>query len=64
MEKFPISAVTEWLGHSATVALKHHARVPDDLFERATKGGAESGAREAFCGGHETTGADTDAGVA
>ena len=46
LESFPISAVTEWLGHSATVALKHYARVPDHLFERAA-GGAESGARVA-----------------
>jgi integrase len=50
LEKFPISAVTEWLGHSATVALKHYARVPDALFERAAglnEGGANSGARAA-----------------
>lgn len=47
LEKFPISAVTEWLGHSAAVALKHYTRVPDHLFERAAGGGAESGARAA-----------------
>lgn len=35
----------EWLGHSATVALKHYTRIPDELFERAArKGGADSGA--------------------
>ncbi len=44
LERFPISAVTEWLGHSAAVALKHYARVPDELFQRAADGGAESGA--------------------
>ena len=32
---FPITAVTEGLGHSAAVALKHYARVPDDLFNHA-----------------------------
>lgn len=44
LEEFPISAVTEWLGHSAAVALKHYARVPDHLFERAATGAAKSGA--------------------
>jgi integrase len=47
LERFPISAVTEWLGHSAAVALKHYTRVPDHLFERAAGGGAYSGARAA-----------------
>jgi len=47
LENFPISAVTDWLGHSATIALKHYARVPDHLFERAIRGGAQSGAVEA-----------------
>ena len=41
---FSMSAVTEWLGHSAAVALKHYARVPDHLFARAAGGGADSGA--------------------
>ncbi len=44
---FPMNAVTEWLGHSAAVALKHYARVPDHLFALAAGGGAESGARAA-----------------
>jgi hypothetical protein len=44
LEQFPISAVTEWLGHSAAVALKRYTRVPDHLFERAANGGAECGA--------------------
>jgi integrase len=35
LEQVPISAVTDWLGHSAAVALKHYTRVPDHLFERA-----------------------------
>ena len=42
-----MNAVTEWLGHSAAVALKHYARVPEHLFARAEGGGAESGARMA-----------------
>jgi hypothetical protein len=60
-EQFPISAVTEWLGHSAAVALKHYARVPDHLFERAAQGGAFYGADG---GGRQTTGADRSAGSA
>jgi hypothetical protein len=44
LEQFPTGAVTEWLGHSAAVAAKHHARVPDHLYDRAAGGGAESGA--------------------
>ena len=48
LAEFPISAVTEWLGHSPEVALRHYARVPDHLFERAAavapKGDAESDA--------------------
>ncbi len=43
----PMNAVTEWMGHSAAVALKHYSRVPDHLFELATNGGAQSGARAA-----------------
>lgn len=44
LEQLPINAVTEWLGHSATIALKHYTRVPDHLFERAARGAAHSGA--------------------
>ncbi|VTU00815.1 unnamed protein product [Gemmataceae bacterium] len=47
MTKFPISAVMEWIGHSAAVALKHYARVPDELFARAAGCGADPGARVA-----------------
>jgi len=51
MERFPISAVVEWLGHSATVALKHYTRIPDELFERAAKSDAlRSGASSASAG--------------
>lgn len=35
LAEFPITAVTEWLGHSPEVALRHYARVPDHLFVRA-----------------------------
>ena len=58
-EQFPISAVTEWMGHFAAVALKHDARVPDYLFERAAKDGAESGAvpvQKAVQSGADTSG--------
>lgn len=63
MARFPINAVTEWIGHSATVALKHYARVPDELFSRAAgEGGAQSGARAAQNAAR--TGADRTGGVA
>ena len=39
-----MSAVTEWLGHSAAVALKHYILVPEHVYERAARGGAYSGA--------------------
>jgi hypothetical protein len=55
MEEFPMSAVTESLGHSAAVALKLYARVPDHLFERAAVGaepGAAVGDRHVLEGGH------------
>ncbi len=44
LETLPMSAVTEWLGHSAAVALKHYTRVPEHVYERAARGGANSGA--------------------
>ncbi len=44
LAEFPISAVTAWMGHSATVALKHYAQVRDEDFRRAAEGGAKSGA--------------------
>ena len=56
LAKFPITAVTEGLGHSAAVALKHYARVPDDLFNRAA--GRRDARYDADGSGHETTGAD------
>jgi integrase len=44
LAEFPINAVTEWMGHSETVALKHYSRIPDDVYERAAKGAAKSAA--------------------
>jgi len=34
-EKYPIQAVTEWLGNSVEVAMKHYVRAEDSLFEKA-----------------------------
>lgn len=44
MASHPIHVVTSWLGNTPTVALKHYLQVLDTDFEKATKGGAESGA--------------------
>ncbi len=35
-----ITAVTNWLGHSAAIAVKHYDRIPDDQWTRATGAGA------------------------
>ncbi|MBM3981169.1 MAG: hypothetical protein FJ304_12950 [Planctomycetes bacterium] len=40
----PIHAVTSWLGNTPAIALKHYLQVLDSDFEKAAKGGAESGA--------------------
>jgi len=37
---YPINAVTQWMGHSATVALKHYSRVPEHLFQYGAQTGA------------------------
>ncbi len=44
--EFPLHVVTEWIGNSSMVALKHYLTVTDDDFARAAKGGAKSGALE------------------
>ena len=48
LAEFPIASVTSWLGHSATVALRHYAQGCGEDFQRAafgvSQGGAESGA--------------------
>ncbi|HEX4130875.1 MAG TPA: tyrosine-type recombinase/integrase [Pirellulales bacterium] len=42
---FPIHVVTAWLGNTPRIALKHYLQITDADFERASNGGAESGAR-------------------
>ena len=44
MQHHPIHAVTSWIGNTPTVALKHYLQVLDSDFEKAARGGAESGA--------------------
>lgn len=39
LESFPISVVTEWIGHSASVALKHYSRVPEHALHKAKEFG-------------------------
>jgi len=41
---FPVHVVTAWLGNTPRVAMKHYLQVTDSDFERASKGGAKSGA--------------------
>lgn len=43
-QDYPIHVVTAWLGNTPRIAMKHYLQVTDDDFERATQGGAESGA--------------------
>ena len=62
LDTLPMSAVTEWLGHSAAIALKHYTRIPDHVYERATRSGAESGAvvvQNAVRTGADDTGLET-----
>ena len=44
MASHPIHAVTAWIGNSPTVAMKHYLQVLDADFDKASRGGAESGA--------------------
>ena len=48
---FPLHVVTEWLGNTPQIALKHYLRVTDEDFAQATQsapeGGAKSGAQVA-----------------
>lgn len=44
MRDHPIHAVTSWIGNTPTVALKHYIQVLDSDFDKAVRGGAESGA--------------------
>jgi integrase len=45
--EYPLHVVCEWIGNSAAVAAEHYLTVRETDFERATKGGAKSGALEA-----------------
>jgi hypothetical protein len=44
---YPLHVVCAWIGNTATIAQKHYLQVTDDYFERATQGGAKSGALKA-----------------
>jgi hypothetical protein len=44
---YPIHVVCEWIGNTAAIAAKHYLTVRDEDYERATKGGAKTGAPEA-----------------
>ena len=44
MQEHPIHVVVAWIGNSARIAEKHYLQVIDADFEKAVKGGAESGA--------------------
>jgi hypothetical protein len=39
--------VCEWIGNTAAIAAKHYLTVREEDFERASQGGAKSGALEA-----------------
>ena len=65
-ERFPINAVTEWMGHSAAVALRHYSRVPEHLYTQAaefgkrrtesgTLGAQKAAQSEAYLNDQETT---------
>ena len=43
-ETYPIHVVCAWIGNTAAVAAKHYLQVTDADFDRASEGGAESGA--------------------
>jgi len=40
----PLHVVVAWIGNSAPIAAKHYLQLTDADFEKAVKGGAESGA--------------------
>jgi len=44
MKSFPIHVVTAWIGNTPKIALAHYLQTLDGDFERAVRGGAESGA--------------------
>src|SRR5947207_1737365 len=44
MKSFPIHVVCAWIGNTPEIALGHYLQTLDADFERAVKGGAETGA--------------------
>ena len=44
-ETYPIHVVCAWIGNTVAVAAKHYLQVTDADFEKASGGGARSGAR-------------------
>ncbi|MFO0806617.1 MAG: hypothetical protein U0791_26225 [Gemmataceae bacterium] len=44
MQDHPIHAVTEWIGNTPRVALRHYLQVLESDFAKAVNGGAETGA--------------------
>lgn len=46
LQTYPIHVVCAWLGNSQRVAAKHYLQVTDADFDRATGGGAQSGAQD------------------
>jgi len=46
-ESNPLHVVCSWIGNSQAVAAKHYLQVTDEHFQRASEGGAESGAQAA-----------------
>lgn len=44
MQSFPIHVVTAWLGNTPKIALAHYLQTLDADFDKAVRGGAESGA--------------------
>ena len=47
MQQHPIHVVTAWIGNTPKIAIGHYLQTLDTDFEKAVKGGAESGARAA-----------------
>jgi len=45
-KEYPIHVVRTWLGNTPRTAMKHYLQVTDTDFERASRGGAESGTRQ------------------
>lgn len=70
---YPIHVVCEWIGNTAAIAAKHYLTVREEDYQRATQGGAESGAPKAHfpaqraaagngSDSHKTTQAENDTG--